>query len=144
MANHMSESASPEEPLLEKENHVLKQKVDDLERTLSEMELQAKPTVNSSPWWQKALFIILVTVSIVPTYFVVQDRWFEKLISITAVDELWWSIVPLRTLGYPRYFLIIFCVTVFTALVVFFWRKGPLLAFSNLNIGKIISSTHPV
>jgi len=143
----MTENAPSEEMPLEKEIQSLKQKVDELERTLSEMELNQGHTthrVNSSRWWVKALFVITVFVSVIPVYFVVQDRWFEKLISITAIDELWWSIIPLRTLGYPRYFLIIFLITVATALIVFFWRHKPLLVFSNLSLGKPVSSGNQV
>ncbi len=84
--------------------------------------------------------MITLLASVIPSYFVIQDRWFGKLISVTVVDEAWWNIVALRGLGYPRYFLIIFGITVFTALVVFFWRKGPLLVFSNLRIGSTDTS----
>jgi len=143
----MTENAPPEELPLEKENLALKQKVDELERSLSDMELnksQIHHRANSARWWEQALFVIVLTASVIPTYFVIQDRWFEKLISIKAVDELWWSIVALRGLAYPRYFLIIFCVTIFTALVVFFWRQGPLLVFSNLSIGNADTSNDQV
>jgi 4-amino-4-deoxy-L-arabinose transferase-like glycosyltransferase len=134
----MSQIEDHNESPLEKENLALKQKIDELERTLSNIETGreiTKDKVKSSPWWMKALFLLTLALGAIPVYFVVQDRWYEHLISIKSIDDLWWSISALRTLAYPRYFLIIFASTTLTALVVFFWRNDPRLVFSNLRIG---------
>lgn len=143
----MAENTSPEEMSLEKENRALQQKIGELERTLSEIEInksQAHQSRNSPLWWKKALFAIMLIVSVLPSYFVMQDRWFENLISIKAVDELWWNTLPLRNLAYPRYFLIVFSAIVFNLLVVLLWRRGPNLIFSNLSLAKAEPSSGQV
>ena len=143
----MYESAPTNESSLRKENRTLKLKIDDLEQTLSELELSnshANNKVSSATLLEKALFTIIMLLSAIPVYFVMTDLWLGKKISITAVDELWWSILPLRELVYPRYFLIIFCAIVLATLGIIFWRKGPMLAFSNLNLGEKVSFNEQV
>ncbi len=129
---------SPQESSLEKENLALKQKIDELERTLIETEDKSRAPQKeiSASWQEQALFAFLLLISAIPSYMVVKDRWFEKLTSIKAVDEFWWNTPALKTLGYPRYFLIVFMIVILTAAIVFLWRKGPLLVFSNLSLVK--------
>ena len=101
-------------------------------------------SARSVPWWKKAFFLSILLISAIPIFLVVEDRWFERPISITAVDELWWKLSPLRELGYPRYFLIIFCATILTVLSVLLWRKGPVLALSNSSLGRETSFINQV
>jgi len=139
----MFNNASTDEIPLEKENHALKQRIDELERRLSDVELvshNVKPKENVVPWWKIAFFGIILLTSLIPSYFVIRDRWLEKPISIEAVDEFWWNTAILKSLAYPRYFLLIFIATLFVALAVFFWRNSPLLVFSNMNLGTIEST----
>jgi dolichyl-phosphate-mannose-protein mannosyltransferase len=139
----MSENAPPDEMSPAKTDHPLKQNIEDV----AELELIGARVASRSSlavWWARAIFLITVLVGMIPTYLVIQDRWFGKPISITAVDEFWWSMPALRGLAYPRYFLIIFGVTIFTALVVFFWRNGPRLVFPDLNIGDSDTSNRHV
>lgn len=124
---------------LEEENLALRQKVDALERAVSELSAgQESPSeLEPSPWWVKALFVIILCLAAIPVYLVVQDRWFEQPVSIKLVDEWWWNNPVLKTLAYPRYFLIVFLAVGLNAVGVFFWRRRPLLVFSNLSLGVL-------
>jgi len=136
-----------EDDSLKNENFTLRKKVDELERALSNLETNRSHAVNKDSrtvWLQRALFAVILLASMVPAYFVVQDRWFQNNIGIKVVDDLWWKISALKALAYPHYFLIIFICVMFTWLGVLFWRKGPILAYSNLSIGTIVSPDNQI
>src|SRR5574341_271916 len=139
----MTEDTQREETSIEKENLTFGKEAGKLGRVLNNMEASKISSImggKSSLWWKKVFFLIALLTSIVPTYFVVEDRWLGNLISIKAVDDAWWNIPVLKQLAYPRYFLIIFCIAAFVWLVVLIWRGGPTLALSNLSIGQVDSS----
>ncbi len=135
----MPDNAKHKETRVEKENLAGKQKIDRPGRELSDIELDktSPKQGNTSPWWKKVLFLIPLLASMIPAYLVVQDRWLNNPIGIQVVDDFWRNTPVLMQLGYPRYFLIIFCVMVLTWAVVLVWRNGPMLAFSNLSLGRI-------
>ncbi len=138
----MAETAQPEESPLKKENIALRKKIDELEQVLGNIEAGKSSMmdgVDQTLWQKRALFMSLLLAGTIPAWFVIRDRWLGKAIDLEAVDKFWQSMSVLRSLGYPHYFLIIFICVIFTWAVVLIWGKGPLLAFSNLSIGTVIS-----
>ena len=129
----MFNNASTDEISLEKENRDLRQEVDEL----ASHKVSLKDNVVRGS--KIAFFCTLLLTSLIPSYFIVRDRWFEKPISIAAVDKFWWDTAILRSLAYPQYFLLIFIATLLVALAVFLWRNGPMLVLSSLNLGNIES-----
>jgi hypothetical protein len=140
----MSEHPPIENPSLENENRVLKQRIDELERIISSGNGGVR--AGSSPvkidirqrlkiWLKIILFTAVLAVAAIPSYLVLRDRWLEHYVNISFVNELWWKIVFLRQFPLPRYFLAIFAATLLSAVLVFLWRGGPVLVLSNLTLG---------
>jgi len=136
----MPENMPHEDDSLKKENIELRKKIDELEHALGNMEANTHPAADHerTAWYLWALFACLLLAGSIPSYLVVRERWFNKIVDTKTLNDLWGQISILKTLAYPHYFLIIFVAVLFTWATVLFWRKGPLLAFSNLSIGAII------
>ena len=135
----MANIAPSDKDSLEKENRSLRQRVDELERTISDIEasrLETKPRVKAV-WWKIALFDVLVVASLIPSYLVMRHRWQDARVNIEAINKIWWDTPLLKSLPYPQYFLIIFIATLFVGLVVLFWHGRPGLLFSNLTLGSL-------
>lgn len=135
----MSNIAPDDEISLEKENHSLKKRIDELERTLSDIEaVKREPVARSAAErWKLVAFGILLAVSLIPSYLVLRDRWLEHAVQIESVNKFWWETPLLKSLPYPQYFLLIFISTLLVLVIVLFWRQKPFLIFSNLNLGTI-------
>jgi hypothetical protein len=138
----MSNIAPDDEISLEKENRSLRKRIDELERTLSDVEAAKREPIPRSTVqrWKIVAFGILLTASLIPSYLVVRDRWLENMVQIESVNKFWWETEILKALPYPQYFLLIFISTLLAMLIVLFWREKPLLVFSNLNLGVIETS----
>jgi len=136
----MVNDASTDEKTLEKQNGNLGQKTDELERELRGVEVVGYNTrlkVIVLQGLKTVFFSILLVTSSIPSYFVIRDRWLEQPIFIDAVEEFWWNTANLKSLAYPRYFLLVFIAILLAALIMLLWRSSPALLFSSLASGNI-------
>lgn len=142
----MSNNAHMDEASLEKENRSLRQRVDELERSLVDLKSANLDAVPKSKIerWKIAVFGFLLIVSLIPSYLVLRHRWLEKVVDIQSVNQIWYDNTILRSLPYPQYFLLIFIATLLAMLIVIFWREKPMLVFSNLNLGAIETNNEPI
>lgn len=134
------------QPILAEENETLKQRIDELEQALDKSLAWNLPTAspNIKPgainWPKLLLFLLTIFASIIPVYFVLQEKWNENLISITAIDEAWWAVPFFRELAFPRFFLIVFALLIVVWAIILRWPARGELAFSNFTVGNIQES----
>lgn len=129
------------QPILAEENETLKQRIDELEQALDkslEWNLPAIPSIKAGTinWPKLLLFLVTIFASVIPVYFVIQERWNKNLISIRVIDEMWWAVPFFRELAFPRFFLIVFALLIVIWAIVLRWPARAQLAFSKFNIGK--------
>jgi hypothetical protein len=134
----MFNNASTDETSFENQNRNLTQAIDALEHRPIDLGT-ARLRERLLTGWKVLLFGILLFTSSISSYFVIRDRWLEKPLSIEAVDEFWWNTAVLKSLAYPRYFLLIFIAMLLAALIVLLWRNQPSILFSPLRLGKVES-----
>ncbi|HAE58374.1 MAG TPA: hypothetical protein DCG54_02415 [Anaerolineae bacterium] len=129
------------QPILAEENETLKQRIDELEQALDkslEWNLSASPSIKAGTlnWPKLLLFLVTIFASVIPVYFVIQERWNKNLISIRVIDEMWWAVPFFRELAFPRFFLIVFALLIVIWAIVLCWPVRAQLAFSKFNVGK--------
>ena len=141
----MADNATINEGSLEKENRSLRQRVDELERALSDVETASHdtPKIWVPEWGRIAVFGLVLLTGLSSSYLVMRDRWFENRLNIPAVNQFWWDTASLKSLGYPQYFLLIFILTMLSGVAVLLWRGQSLLIFSNLTLGTMDAVIHP-
>lgn len=134
----MSNEASTDAISLEKENRSLRQRVDELERTLSDLQAGSPAAAQTVQilWWKAVALGMVLLAGLSSSYLVMRDRWLEDRINLASVNQFWWDTAGLKSLAYPQYFLLIFLSALLTALIVALWRESPGLIFSNLTLGS--------
>ncbi len=139
-------SASPAEPS-EPSNHVLKRRVDELERRVASLQgqLDHPGRFDLRPLKDKikpGLLVAAATLlAVVPSLLVVQDRWLREHAISGSLDDWWRKIDFLRRLGLPSYFLLIFPCFLGSLALVWCSKEVPLSVFSNLGLGTASPAT---
>jgi 4-amino-4-deoxy-L-arabinose transferase-like glycosyltransferase len=138
----------PGAPRLEADDSALRRRVDELEREVE--RLKNAPPRQTEPPRDRHISIrgqasriglaVLATLAAAPPALVILDRWLDRPITAKALLNLWCRSEFLCQLSLPSYFALIPLCFAALAAGLWAWRREPIVAFSNLNLGKEIQA----
>jgi len=129
---------------IEDRNVALKKRVDELERVLNDLVPPGTPPEDPAlkiksyqRWGGQVLLGLIIILAAIPSTLVIFDRWENRNFSSEILDTLWCMSEFLCYLGLPKYFLLIFICMIIVLVLVWLWRKEPMVVFSNLSLGQV-------